>query len=120
MRISGVFNDGRVIHAHIHATAATTHTTQLLVCYHYAKAAFCVWHHPHNRALELQLWHCLPAFCRWPLDAPAALTDHMGGIGTAFNNRTDLRPPILTALCTLCSQTRAALQVGDTPIVIKA
>ncbi len=68
--------------------------------------------HRLNRALELQLWNTLPAFCRWPTDVPTTLNTHMKDIGTAFNNRHDLRAPMYTALCTLCTQTRTALQVG--------
>ena len=35
---------------------------------------------------------------------------HARELGTAFQNRADLRPPICAALYNMCSQNRAVLQ----------
>jgi ribosomal RNA-processing protein 12 len=63
------------------------------------------------RSLELQVWQCLPAFCRWPQDGAEALAGCMETLGNAFHKRGDLRTCIMVAMRTLAEQTRLALKV---------
>ncbi|CAG9462050.1 unnamed protein product [Pedinophyceae sp. YPF-701] len=46
------------------------------------------------RALEMQLWQCLPSFASWAVDVGPALAATGRDIAAAFTNRPDLRAPI--------------------------
>eukprot|EP00873_Tetraselmis_striata_P019446 jgi/Tetstr1/439710/TSEL_028129.t1 len=71
-----------------------------------ARAAVC-------RTLEMQLWHTLPAFANEAKDVAEAFTAMARDVGTAFQNRTDLRSPICLAISRLCRQAwRGASEAG--------
>ncbi|GLC60588.1 hypothetical protein PLESTB_001631100 [Pleodorina starrii] len=61
------------------------------------------------RTLELQIWHCLPAFISWATDLPSAYGGLVNTLAAAFNNRSDLHPPICHALQRACAQVRHVL-----------
>ncbi|KAG2424708.1 hypothetical protein HXX76_014284 [Chlamydomonas incerta] len=61
------------------------------------------------RTLELQIWHCLPAFMSWAVDLPAAYAGGVNSLAAAFANRPDLQPPICAALARACMQVRHVL-----------
>ncbi|BDA46153.1 RRP12-like protein [Coccomyxa sp. Obi] len=71
--------------------------------------------HPHAlacRALEAQLWNCLPSFASWPEDTATAFQAHAKEMAMAFISREDLRTPICTALYRLCTQNRDVLKTA--------
>ncbi|GIL82209.1 hypothetical protein Vretifemale_11129 [Volvox reticuliferus] len=61
------------------------------------------------RTLELQIWHCLPAFISWATDLPNVYDTVVKTLAAAFNNRPDLHPPICQALQRACAQVRHVL-----------
>ncbi|GFR52360.1 hypothetical protein Agub_g14918 [Astrephomene gubernaculifera] len=61
------------------------------------------------RALELQVWHCLPAFISWATDLPTAYPAAVNSLAAAFANRPDLHPPICMALQRAAAQVRHVL-----------
>ncbi|GLI63541.1 hypothetical protein VaNZ11_006530 [Volvox africanus] len=61
------------------------------------------------RTLELQIWHCLPAFMSWATDLPNVYDTVVKTLAAAFNNRPDLHPPICQALQRACAQVRHVL-----------
>ncbi|EFJ51860.1 hypothetical protein VOLCADRAFT_87463 [Volvox carteri f. nagariensis] len=61
------------------------------------------------RTLELQIWHCLPAFISWATDLPDVYGTVVNTLAAAFNNRPDLHPPICQALQRACAQVRHVL-----------
>ncbi|GIL64267.1 hypothetical protein Vafri_18268 [Volvox africanus] len=64
------------------------------------------------RTLELQIWHCLPAFISWATDLPDVYDTVVKTLAAAFNNRPDLHPPICQALQRACAQVRHVLVMG--------
>ncbi|PNW69821.1 hypothetical protein CHLRE_19g751197v5 [Chlamydomonas reinhardtii] len=61
------------------------------------------------RTLELQIWHCLPAFMSWAVDLPSAYAGGVNSLAAAFANRPDLQPAICAALARACMQVRHVL-----------
>ncbi|KAG2487102.1 hypothetical protein HYH03_014215 [Edaphochlamys debaryana] len=62
------------------------------------------------RTLELQLWHCLPAFISYATDMPSAYAGaNVSTLASAFANRPDLHEPICRALQRACAQVRYVL-----------
>ncbi len=62
--------------------------------------------------LELQVWHCLPAFCSWVTDLPSSYPALVKDIASAYQTREDLRPSIGQALERLYLQARSVLKTS--------
>ena len=61
----------------------------------------------------MQLWHCLPSFCSWAVDLPAAYPSMVKDLAAAFSSREDLRTPVCSALQRMC------VQVGEVDVRVR-